>query len=114
MTADTHVPKRARTLPAELWTAIEAADVVIHAGDWVDLALLDEMETRSARLIGVYGNNDGRALRARLPEIAGARLATGEERRMWWERAVSTWPDYDAYQQRTSREIPVFVLTAVG
>ncbi len=31
--ADTHVPKRAKDLPAELWAAVEAADVVVHAGD---------------------------------------------------------------------------------
>jgi len=72
--ADTHVPKRARELPKQVWAAVESADVVIHAGDWVDVALLDELESRSARLIGVYGNNDGPQLRARLPEIATADL----------------------------------------
>jgi uncharacterized protein len=72
--ADTHVPKRARELPAQVWAAVESADVVIHAGDWVDVSLLDELESRSARLIGVYGNNDGPQLRARLPEIATADL----------------------------------------
>ncbi|MEH1125881.1 metallophosphoesterase family protein [Micromonospora sp. CPCC 206061] len=74
ITADTHVPKRARDLPAPLWAAVDAADVVIHAGDWVDVALLDAIEARAARLIGVYGNNDGPALRARLPEVARAEL----------------------------------------
>jgi putative phosphoesterase len=74
LTADTHVPKRARDLPPRLWADIAAADVVIHAGDWVDEALLDEMLARSTHLIGVYGNNDGPALRARLPEIARADL----------------------------------------
>ena len=72
--ADTHVPKRARELPTQVWAAVESADVVIHAGDWVDVSLLDELESRSARLIGVYGNNDGPQLRARLPEIATADL----------------------------------------
>jgi uncharacterized protein len=72
--ADTHVPKRARELPAQVWAAVESADVVIHTGDWVDVSLLDELESRSARLIGVYGNNDGPQLRARLPEIATADL----------------------------------------
>jgi uncharacterized protein len=72
--ADTHVPKRARDLPAPVWTAVEGADAVIHAGDWVDEAFLDRLETRCARLIGVYGNNDGPALRARLPEVADVEL----------------------------------------
>ncbi|MET9437128.1 nitroreductase family deazaflavin-dependent oxidoreductase [Streptomyces sp. NPDC006551] len=39
-----------------------------------------------------------------------ARLVTGEERRLWWERAVAAYPDYADYQHRTEREIPVFVL----
>lgn len=72
--ADTHVPKRAKDLPAPVWAAVEAADVVIHAGDWVDEAFLDRLEARSSRLIGVYGNNDGPPLRARLPEVADAEL----------------------------------------
>ena len=72
--ADTHLPRRAKDLPAEVWAAVEEADAVLHAGDWVDVALLDELERRSARVIGVYGNNDGPALRARLPEVARATL----------------------------------------
>ena len=68
--ADTHVPKRARQLSPGVWAAVEAADIVIHAGDWVDVALLDQLEARAARLIGVYGNNDGPDLRARLPLVA--------------------------------------------
>jgi deazaflavin-dependent oxidoreductase (nitroreductase family) len=40
-----------------------------------------------------------------------ARLASGDEKARWWARAVDVWPDYDAYQRRTSREIPLFVLT---
>jgi uncharacterized protein len=84
LTADTHLPKRARDLPDQLWQAIDGADVVVHAGDWVDVWLLDRLEQRSARLIGVYGNNDGPALRARLPEVArveldGVRLAVVHE-----------------------------------
>nr|WP_203924271.1 metallophosphoesterase [Rugosimonospora africana] len=74
MTADTHVPVRARDLPAVLWSAVEAADVVVHAGDWVDEALLDALSERAARLVGVFGNNDGPRLRARLPEVARVEL----------------------------------------
>lgn len=39
-----------------------------------------------------------------------AREATGEEKAMWWARAVEAFPDYDDYQKKTDREIPVFVL----
>jgi uncharacterized protein len=73
--SDTHLPKRARDLPAELWAAVDAADVVVHAGDWVDVALLDALEARAARLVACHGNNDGAALRSRLPEVARADLA---------------------------------------
>ncbi|MEX5298035.1 metallophosphoesterase [Kocuria sp. CPCC 205292] len=68
--ADTHVPKRARDLPAAVWHAVDDADVVLHAGDWIDLATLDRLEERAARLVGVWGNNDGPELRERLPEVA--------------------------------------------
>jgi len=39
-----------------------------------------------------------------------AREVTGDEKAIWWERAVETWPDYAKYQTRTDRQIPVFVL----
>ncbi|WP_395574817.1 metallophosphoesterase family protein [Streptomyces sp. BK79] len=72
--SDTHLPKRARELPERLLAEIPDADVVLHAGDWVDTATLDLLESRSRRLVGVYGNNDGPGLRARLPEVAYAEL----------------------------------------
>ncbi|MEE1928930.1 metallophosphoesterase [Streptomyces sp. TRM 70351] len=75
LTSDTHLPRRAKQMPAELLERIEEADAVLHAGDWVDTATLDLLEARSRRLIGVYGNNDGPALRARLPEVAHAELS---------------------------------------
>ncbi|HZZ48639.1 MAG TPA: metallophosphoesterase [Pseudonocardia sp.] len=73
--SDTHVPGRRRRVPDEVWRAVESADVVVHAGDWDSVALLDELTARSARLIGVYGNNDGPDLRARLPEMITEELA---------------------------------------
>jgi putative phosphoesterase len=72
--SDTHLPKRAKALPAELLDRLPLADAVIHAGDWVDEATLDLLEARAHRLIAVYGNNDGPGLRARLPEVARAEL----------------------------------------
>ncbi|MGD8193750.1 metallophosphoesterase family protein [Herbiconiux sp. P18] len=72
--ADTHLPTRAKALPDEVWRAVDEADVVFHAGDWVDEATLDALEARAARLVGVWGNNDGAGLRARLPEIARVEL----------------------------------------
>jgi putative phosphoesterase len=72
--SDTHFPRRAKDLPPPVWAAIESADVVVHAGDWCTATLLDELERRSPRVIGVHGNNDGPDLRARLPEIARAEI----------------------------------------
>jgi F420H(2)-dependent quinone reductase len=39
-----------------------------------------------------------------------AREVTGDERAEWWERAVAAYPPYAEYQQKTTRQIPVFVL----
>lgn len=82
--ADTHLPKRAKDLPDEVWAAVDEADVVVHAGDWVDVDTLDALEARSARLLAVHGNNDHGVLRERLPlvahsEIEGMRFAVVHE-----------------------------------
>lgn len=82
--ADTHVPKRARALTPDVWAAVDDADVVIHAGDWVDESLLDELQSRASTLVGVWGNNDGPGLRRRLDEVArvefeGVRFAVVHE-----------------------------------
>ena len=42
-----------------------------------------------------------------------AREVFGDEKAVWWERAVQAWPDYANYQKKTERQIPVFVLTRV-
>jgi F420H(2)-dependent quinone reductase len=39
-----------------------------------------------------------------------AREVTGDEKAVWWKRAVEAWPDYANYQKKTERQIPVFVL----
>lgn len=101
--SDTHLPKRARDLPAVVWEQVDLADVVIHAGDWVGPPLLDELEARSAKLIACWGNNDGDELRRRLPERADVTLegvrftvvhetgaAKGRESRM-----AALYPDTD-------------------
>ncbi|CAN5121235.1 YfcE family phosphodiesterase [soil metagenome] len=84
--ADTHLPKRARDLPGAVWVLVEEADLVVHAGDWVDVPLLDALQARSRDLLACWGNNDGPALRARLPEVArrtieGVRVAVVYETR---------------------------------
>jgi putative phosphoesterase len=103
MLSDTHLPARARALPAEIWTAVEEADVVLHAGDWISRDAVDELTARAGRLIGCYGNNDGPDVRAVLPEVARVTLgglrfvvvhetgpARGREHRM-----AAAYPDAD-------------------
>ena len=72
--ADTHIPKRAKDLPAVVWDEVDRADVVIHAGDWVDLASFEALRRRAKRLIACWGNNDGPDLRSRMPERADVTL----------------------------------------
>ncbi len=101
--ADTHVPQRARDLPEQLWRAVDEADVVAHAGDWVCVELLDALLARSHRLIGVVGNNDGPELCARLPlvataELIGVRLVVVHETgsaRGREQRCAARFPDAD-------------------
>jgi deazaflavin-dependent oxidoreductase (nitroreductase family) len=44
------------------------------------------------------------------PALYRARLAEGAERQEWWDHAVATWSTYASYQEKTDREIPVFVM----
>lgn len=100
--SDTHIPGRARTLPDSVLRAADAADLIVHAGDWVSASVLDELE-QHGEVLGVWGNNDGDDLRSRLPEVArrtieGVRFAVvhetgaagGRERRM-----DAAYPDDD-------------------
>jgi deazaflavin-dependent oxidoreductase (nitroreductase family) len=43
-----------------------------------------------------------------------AREVTGDEKAVWWDRAVEAWPDYATYQEKTTRQIPVFVLEPIA
>lgn len=101
--ADTHLPTRAKQLPEQVWQEVEAADLVVHAGDWVVPALLDELEERATALLACWGNNDGAELRRRLPEVAradveGVRVAvvheTGQSRGRD-ARMRAAYPDTD-------------------
>ena len=46
------------------------------------------------------------------PEILdyAVREVSGDEKAEWWARAAAVWPDYDEYQAKTERQIPLFVL----
>jgi uncharacterized protein len=62
--SDTHIPTRAQTIPKVVFKAFENVDYIIHAGDLVQLCVLDELE-QYALVLAVHGNMDG-------PEVAGA------------------------------------------
>lgn len=100
--SDTHIPGRARRLPDAVLRESDAADLVIHAGDWVSASVLDELELH-AEVLGVWGNNDGGDLRARLPDVAhrtidGVRFAVVHETGAAAGREVrmdAAYPDAD-------------------
>ena len=73
------MPKGTRRLPEKCVELIASSEALIHAGDFVTAAVLEEIELLGPPLHAVYGNVDERALRRRLPEtleleIAGVRL----------------------------------------
>ena len=50
---------------------------------------------------------------ATIRTISRARVAEGDERAEWWERSVAQYAPYAEYQEKTDREIPVFLLERV-
>ena len=78
--SDTHMPRGERRLPRECVERIEAADLLVHAGDFTTLAVVHELEAIGPPLVGVHGNVDSAELRRLLPaerivEAEGARIA---------------------------------------
>jgi putative phosphoesterase len=76
--SDTHA-KSLHGLPPELLAELAEADLVVHCGDYVGVALLDELRQLAKRFIGVYGNTDPKEIRDELPdktvfEIEGKRI----------------------------------------
>jgi uncharacterized protein len=77
--SDTHLPRGARRLPDACLERLAGADLILHAGDFVAVQVLGELERIGPPLAGVAGNVDSAALRRRLPEsrvveAAGARI----------------------------------------
>ena len=76
--SDTHLPRGARCLPDACLRELERADLILHTGDFVMAAVLDELR-EFAPVEGVHGNMDEPELRVALPgrrvvEVAGARI----------------------------------------
>lgn len=77
--SDTHLPRGQRRLPDACLERLQAAELILHAGDLCTLAVLEALRRIGPPVHAVYGNVDEPALRARLPErleleIAGVRV----------------------------------------
>src|SRR5918999_1824971 len=78
--SDTHMPRGARALPAACVEQLRAADAILHAGDFVEAAVLAAIEALGPPVHAIRGNVDSAELQARLPltrvvEAGGARVA---------------------------------------
>ena len=83
--SDTHVPKRARDLPKKVFEIFEKVDYIIHAGDMVELAVVDELE-QIAPVLAVHGNMDG-------VEVSGAFPRLNSLKVLDWKIGVMHDPD---------------------
>jgi putative phosphoesterase len=77
--SDTHLPRGSRALPGPCVERLRAADLIVHAGDFSRLKVLEELRSFGP-VIGVYGNTDDAPLRAALPE--STLIAAGNSRRI--------------------------------
>jgi putative phosphoesterase len=102
--SDTHLPRGARKLPDECLRLLRRADLILHGGDFVSSAFLDELKALGPPLEAVQGNMDEHALKATLPvervvDVEGARIGmvhiagprAGREARL-----AARFPDCDA------------------
>ncbi len=66
--SDTHIPERGKELPAQVLEAFKGVDMIIHAGDFVGLEVLERLKEICPNVKGVWGNMDPEELRKKLPE----------------------------------------------
>jgi len=71
--SDTHIPAKAAKLPDELVKALKGCDLIMHAGDLVELSVLEDLE-KITKVEAVYGNMASANVRATLPENKILRL----------------------------------------
>ena len=65
--SDTHIPRAASDVPKEVYDEFKNVDLILHAGDLVELAVLDKLK-KLAPVKAVYGNMDERKVRLNLPD----------------------------------------------
>ncbi len=71
--SDTHVPVRAKEIPRRVFKVFENVDYIVHAGDLVQLSVIDELE-QIAPVLVVFGNMDGPEIRGRLSKMNSFRV----------------------------------------
>jgi len=83
--SDTHVPKRAAKVPQRVFDIFQNVDFIIHAGDLVELSVIDELE-QAAPVLAVHGNMDTPETNDVLPSINSLKLFD-------WKIGVTHDPD---------------------
>jgi len=71
--SDTHIPARAKNTPKKVFEVFEKVDFIVHAGDLVQLSVIDELE-QLAPVLAVYGNMDGPEIRGKLPKLNSVKV----------------------------------------
>jgi putative phosphoesterase len=71
--SDTHIPVRAIEIPRRVFEIFEKADFIVHAGDLVELSVIDKLE-QLAPVLAVYGNMDGPEIRGKLPKLNSVKV----------------------------------------
>jgi len=102
--SDTHLPRGGRALPPACVEQLRAADLILHAGDFMELAVLEELQALGPTVCAVRGNVDSAELQTRLPltrvvaaegvKIAMVHDAGPSDRRL--DRLRRRFPDADA------------------
>jgi putative phosphoesterase len=72
--SDTHIPVRARCIPKMVFKVFENVDFIVHAGDLVKLAVIDELE-QLAPVLAVHGNMDGPEVSGALPKLNSLKIS---------------------------------------
>jgi putative phosphoesterase len=77
--SDTHMPRGARAIPEACLQRCREADAILHAGDLIDMAVLELLRALGPPLHAIHGNVDSAAVRSVLPgrlelELGGARI----------------------------------------
>lgn len=66
--SDTHIPDRSKNIPQKILDEFKSVDMIIHAGDLVDLSVLEALQNACPDVKAVWGNMDPEEVRNKLPE----------------------------------------------